>query len=52
MPEGSVAEGSGLHDPEVAEEYAESVGVDPTPEEIDKYQELVGDAPSEEASPT
>ena len=32
-------------DPEVAEEYAESVGVDPTPEQINEYLSLEGAAP-------
>lgn len=32
-------------DPEVAEEYAESVGVDPTPDQIDEYLSLEGAAP-------
>jgi hypothetical protein len=31
------------HDPEAAEEYAESVGVDPSPEQVGHYAELVGD---------
>lgn len=33
----------GVHDPERAEEYAESVPVDPTPDEIDRYAELSGE---------
>jgi hypothetical protein len=33
------------HDPEVAEEYAESVGIDPSPDEIRRYQELLGVVP-------
>ena len=33
------------HDPEVAEEFAESVGTDPTPEQIDTYLALEGDQP-------
>lgn len=37
------AEGSGAaHDPEVAEAFAEEVGVDPTPDEIAHYNELTG----------
>jgi hypothetical protein len=41
-----VAEPASEHDPERAEQYAESVPVDPTPEEIDRYAELAGaDAP-------
>jgi hypothetical protein len=38
-------------DPDLAEEYAESVPLDPTPEQVDHYLELVGDEPSEEAPP-
>jgi hypothetical protein len=30
-------------DADVAEEYAESVPVDPTPEQVEHYRELVGD---------
>ena len=33
------------HDPERAEEYAESVGVDPSPQEVDTYLEIAGDEP-------
>ena len=36
-----------LHDPEVAEDYAESVGVDPSPDEVEHYKELVGDDSAE-----
>lgn len=32
-------------DPEVAEEYAESISIDPTPEQIDRYLQLEGDEP-------
>lgn len=34
---------SSEHDPEAAEAYAESVGVDPSPDQIEHYQDLVGD---------
>ncbi|NHC16503.1 hypothetical protein [Motilibacter deserti] len=37
------------HDPEVAEDYAESVGVDPTPDEVEHYKELVGDETADPA---
>ncbi|NHC46396.1 hypothetical protein [Motilibacter aurantiacus] len=40
---------SAEHDPEVAEDYAESVGVDPTPDEVEHYKELVGDPTAEPA---
>ena len=33
------------HDPEVAEDFAASVGTDPTPEQIDTYLALEGDQP-------
>jgi hypothetical protein len=38
-----VAEPASEHDPERAEQYAQSVPVDPTPEEIARYTELEGD---------
>ncbi|WP_147431966.1 hypothetical protein [Motilibacter peucedani] len=41
------AEPSGEHDPERAEEYAESVGVDPSPDQVEHYQELTGDGPDD-----
>lgn len=37
------AEPGSEHDPERAEAYAESVGVDPTPEQIDAYLALEGE---------
>jgi hypothetical protein len=33
------------HDPERAEAYAEAVGTDPTPQEVDTYLEIAGDEP-------
>jgi hypothetical protein len=30
--------------PDVAEEYAESIPIDPTPDQVEHYLELVGDA--------
>ena len=39
------AEAGFEHDPEVAEEYAESVGTDPTQEEINSYLALAGQDP-------
>jgi hypothetical protein len=41
----SLAEGATSHDPEVAESYAEAVGTDPTPEQIDTYLALEGEPP-------
>lgn len=32
-------------DPDAAEEFAEAVGVDPTPEEVEHYRRLEGDDP-------
>jgi hypothetical protein len=32
-------------DPDVAEEFAEQVGVDPTPQEVERYRQLAGDEP-------
>ncbi|GHH47358.1 hypothetical protein [Lentzea cavernae] len=29
-----------MTDPEVAEEFAEEAGVDPTPQEVDEYREM------------
>ncbi len=37
--------GGSVHDPEVAEDYAASVGTDPTPEEINTYLALEGEPP-------
>ena len=39
-------------DLDAAEEFAESVGVDPTQEEITRYRQLEGDFPDEEATPS
>ena len=39
------AEAGFEHDPEVAEEYAETVGVDPTNEQINSYLALAGEDP-------
>lgn len=33
------------HDPERAEAYADEVGTDPTPEQIDEYLALEGEPP-------
>lgn len=40
---GTARPGGAEHDPEQAEEYAESVSIDPSPTEIDHYLDLVGD---------
>ena len=43
LPRAGAAQPSSEHDPERAEEYAESVAIDPSPDEIATYLELVGD---------
>lgn len=43
-----VTESGAAHDPEVAEAYAEAVGVDPTQEEINAYLALAGAEPLDE----
>jgi hypothetical protein len=45
LPFSGTAEPGSPHDPEAAEAYAESVGVDPSPQEIDRYLEIAGDGP-------
>lgn len=39
------------HDPEQAEEFAEEVGVDPTPEQIEEYRERIGEPTPEPVEP-
>jgi hypothetical protein len=39
------AEPGSEHDPEVAESYAESVGVDPSQDEIQQYLKMAGAPP-------
>ena len=51
-PNPDTAEISGKHDPEVAEEYAESVGIDPSPDEIQEYLKMVGAPPLIDQSDT
>jgi hypothetical protein len=43
MTSSEIAEPASEHDPERAEQYAESVPVDPTPDEIEHYTELTGE---------
>lgn len=45
LPEAGTAEPGSEHDPERAEAYAEAVGVDPSPQEVDRYLEIAGDPP-------
>ncbi len=42
LPDVGTPEPAGEHDPEVAEAFAESVPIDPSPEEVSHYLELVG----------
>lgn len=41
----STAEPGSEHDPEAAEAYAESVGIDPSQDEISEYLKIAGAAP-------
>jgi hypothetical protein len=43
LPFAGTAEPVDEHDPEAAEEYAESVGIDPAPDEVQHYRELLDD---------
>jgi hypothetical protein len=45
LPNAGTAEPGWETDPEVAEAYAEEVGVDPTPTQIDEYLQLEGEPP-------
>lgn len=52
LPRAGTGEPASEHDPEAAEAYAESVPIDPTPEQIDRYLEIEGDRPlSERVNP-
>jgi hypothetical protein len=42
-PPGQDADESAEPAPDVAEEYAESIPIDPTPDQVEHYLELVGD---------
>ena len=43
LPYAGTAEPTGPDDPEYAETYAESVSIDPAPDEVTHYRELIGD---------
>jgi hypothetical protein len=43
VPAEADADASGEPAPDVAEEYAESIPIDPTPEQVEHYLELAGD---------
>ncbi|MBA2473548.1 MAG: hypothetical protein H0V41_15415 [Pseudonocardiales bacterium] len=45
LPVAGTAEPGIRHDPEDAEAYAESVGIDPSPDEINEYLKIAGAAP-------
>jgi hypothetical protein len=48
LPAAGRAEPGSAHDPEAAEEYAESVGTDPSPQQVEEYLEIAGAAPLSE----
>jgi len=52
LPATGTAEPGSENEPEAAEAYAESVGVDPTQEEIDTYLEIAGGTPLTDSSST
>ncbi len=43
LPMAGTAEPSGERDPERLEALAESMGVDPSPQQVDAYREALGD---------
>jgi hypothetical protein len=45
LPRAGTAEPGSPHDPEAAEAYAESVPIDPTPEQIEEYLAVAGAEP-------
>lgn len=47
----AVGEPGSPHDHEAAEAYAESVGIDPTSDEVDRYLRIAGDKPLSEPAP-
>lgn len=52
LPGVDTAEEAGAHDPEVAEAYAESVSIDPSPDEVDEYLKIAGAVPLADRSDT
>ena len=52
LPVAGTAEPGGKHDPEAAEAYAESVGIDPSQDEINEYLKIAGAAPLADQSDT
>lgn len=43
LPTAGTAEPSGDRDPEALEALAESMGTDPSPQQVQEYQEAIGD---------
>ncbi len=52
LPATRTAEQGSEHDPEAAEAYAESVSIDPSPDEIDEYLKIAGGEPLREQPKT
>ena len=52
LPVAGTAEPDSEHDPEAAEAYAESVGTDPSHDEINEYLKIAGAAPLTDQSDT
>lgn len=53
LPMAGTAESGTQHDPEAAEAYAESVGIDPSPDEINEYLKIAGATPlGDQSDPT
>ncbi len=52
LPVAGTAEPGSEHDPEAAEAYAESVGIDPSQDEISEYLKIAGAAPLADQSDT
>jgi hypothetical protein len=48
LPATDGADQGSVHDPEAAEAYAESVSIDPSPDEIDEYLKIAGGEPLHE----
>jgi hypothetical protein len=51
LPRADTAEPGSEHDPEAAEAYAQSVGIDPSPDEINEYLKIAGAAPLDDTTP-
>lgn len=52
LPVAGTAEPATEHDPEAAEAYAESVGIDPSHDEVNEYLKMAGAAPLADQSDT